>query len=230
MSTEAEYSNLQQAKKFSRKISRSATANYLLFLPQQYQRASSKRWPLILFLHGAGQRGKNVWLVAKHGPPKVAASQPGFPFLVVSPQCPEGQLWSNESLLPLLEEVTREYRVDRTRVYLTGLSMGGYGTWNLGLSHPERFAAIAPICGGGNMVLLGLADPTNSALKSLPIWAFHGARDEVVNLSESKRMVEAARAFGCDAKLTIYPDAGHDSWTVTYENRELYQWFLKHHR
>ena len=206
--------------------------NYLLFLPDGYDTKAQKRWPLILFLHGAGERGTDVWKVATHGPPKNVTSKPDFPFILVSPQCAEGQIWSNDKLLRLLEEINRTQAVDRSRVYLTGLSMGGYGTWNLGLSHPELFAAIVPICGGGEFISPFLSSRDKpEALKSLGIWAFHGAKDAVVPLGESERMVEISKKLGVrEVKLTVYPEAGHDAWTETYKNPELYEWLLEHKR
>jgi predicted peptidase len=186
----------------------------------------------MLFLHGAGERGTNVWKVATHGPPKNLTDHPDFPFILVSPQCPDGQTWSRDVLLALLDEITRTYRVDTNRVYLTGLSMGGYGTWELGLTHPEKFAAIAPICGGGTFISLLLSSREKAdALKTLGVWAFHGAKDPVVPVSESERMVDAARKRGIkEVKLTIYPEAQHDAWTETYRNAGLYKWFLEHER
>lgn len=223
---------VQQPKSFEKTVSRTLAARYLLFLPQGYEQDTSRTWPLILFLHGAGERGDDLWLVAKHGPPKVVREQPDFPFILVSPQCPAGQRWSDEVLLALLDEVLAAHRVDPTRVYLTGLSMGGYGTWSLGLAHPERFAAIVPICGGGDPIRVMLGDPARAqALRSLPVWAFHGAKDPVVRLEESERMVAALkRAGNPHVKLTVYPEAQHDSWTDTYNNPELYRWLLSHQR
>jgi predicted peptidase len=223
---------LQQEKSFEGKITRSAEVRYLLFLPQGYAESASQEWPLILFLHGAGERGTDLAQVARHGPPRIVADRPELPFIVVSPQCPSGQRWDSDVLLALLDEVQRQYRVDPKRVYLTGLSMGGYGTWNLGLAHPERFAAIAPICGGGDRLLLLLGDPRKrKALQSLPVWAFHGAKDPVVRLEESENMVNALRQIGAtNVQLTVYPDAQHDSWTETYANPKLYDWFLQHTR
>ncbi len=209
-----------------------AKVSYLLFLPKGYETKGEKRWPLILFLHGAGERGTNVWKVATHGPPKLVGTRPDFPFILVSPQCPERQIWSSDVLLGLLDEITGKYAVDTSRVYLTGLSMGGYGTWSLGLTHPQRFAAIVPICGGGQIinVLLSGRDKAQ-ALKTLGVWAFHGGKDPVVPLEESQRMVDALKKAGVpDVKLTVYPEAGHDSWTETYNNSELYDWLLKHQR
>jgi predicted peptidase len=220
------------AKQFKFKNTDGPEVKYLLFLPQGYQPKAAKRWPLILFLHGSGERGTNVWKVATHGPPKNVTAHPDFPFIVVSPQCRDGQTWSNDTLLALLDEITRNHRVDRSRIYLTGLSMGGYGTWSLGLTYPEKFAAIAPICGGGDLISVLLSSREKGpALNSLPVWAFHGAKDPVVPVEESQRMVDALKKAGAkEVKLTIYPNAQHDSWTQTYNDPELYEWFLAHRR
>ncbi len=217
----------QKAQSFERKIIVTVKAKYLLYLPGDYDGKAPKRWPLILFLHGAGERGTNLQLVATQGPPKIVKDKTDCPFIVVSPQCPSGQRWSNEMLLALLEEVTEKWAVDKNRIYLTGLSMGGYGAWSLGLAYPEIFAAIVPICGGGDPVSILLPDPKKvAALKTLPVWAFHGAKDPVVKLDESERMVNALKQIGNDAKLTVYPEASHDSWTETYHNPQLYDWLL----
>jgi len=219
----------QTAETFSLERKQVLTANYLLFLPQGYISSSEKRWPLILFLHGSGERGANVWLVAKHGPPKIVRQNPSLPFIIVSPQCHSGTIWSDDLLLALLDDVEKKYAVDTHRVYLTGLSMGGFGTWELGLSHPDLFAAIAPCCGGGNFITPLLAD--KSKLTNLPIWAFHGGKDPVVPVEESEHMVNYMKKLGVkEVKLTIYPDAQHDCWTQTYANPELFDWFLKHSR
>jgi predicted peptidase len=222
----------QMAKHLRLKRLENVEINYLLFLPKGYDAKAQKLWPLMLFLHGAGERGTDVWKVATHGPPKNVTSRPDFPFIVVSPQCPEGRIWSNEQLLPLLEEIIRTHKVDKSRVYLTGLSMGGYGTWSLGLAYPELFAAIVPICGGGEFISAFLSSRDKAdALRSLGIWAFHGAKDPVVPLAESERMVQLSKKLGVrEAKLTVYPEAGHDAWTETYKNPELYEWLLEHKR
>jgi len=223
--------SVQQTKSFQRTITKKVGAEYLLFLPRDYKPRGSQKWPLILFLHGSGERGTKVWQVAQHGPPKIVRAKPDFPFIVVSPQCPAGEVWSSDVLLPLLDEITSIYKVDTSRIYLTGSSMGGYGTWRLGLTHPERFAAIAPICGGGDPINIELADRKKlNQIKKLPVWAFHGAKDPAVKLEESEKMVNALKRVGNDAKLTVYPEATHDSWTETYNNPELYEWFLKHRR
>ena len=223
---------VQQAKTFETTITKDVGAEYLLFLPKGYDAKAKKRWPLIFFLHGAGERGTNIWKVAVHGPPKIVKSQPDFPFIVVSPQCPNGQSWQNDLLIRLLDDAASRYAVDTNRIYLTGLSMGGFGTWSLGVQYPERFAALVPICGGGETIRILLTNRTKAAaLKRLGVWAFHGGKDPVVPVEESERMVNALRKIGCkDVKLTIYPEAQHDSWTETYDNPALYEWLLQHHR
>ncbi len=222
------------AHSFERPVTR--RGDYLLFLPKDYKLDTDKRWPLILFLHGAGESGTNVWRVDFHGPARYIADHPDFPFIMASPLCPREEGWSNETLLALLDDLTGHYRVDSDRVYLTGLSMGGYGTWSLALAHPERFAAVIPICGGGSpidplLAVLGYKPQRKAALKGLPIWAFHGGKDNVVPPAESERMVEAMKLLGADeVKLTIYPEATHNSWAQTYTNAEVYAWLLSHKR
>ena len=203
------------------KRSEKAMLNYLLYLPPGYEK-SEKPFPLILFLHGAGETGKDLKLVKKHGPPKIVEKKKDVAFIVVSPQAPV-RGWKTKQLLALLDDVESKYRVDKDRVYLTGLSMGGYGTWALAAAAPERFAAIAPICGGGN-------PSTAEKLKGLPIWVFHGAKDPAVPLKRSEDMVAALKKAGHEVKFTVYPNAGHDSWTETYNNPKLYEWFLEHKR
>jgi predicted peptidase len=221
----------QEARTFKKKVSRRVETDYLLYLPEGYEQQKKERWPLIFFLHGIGERGTNAWKVAVHGPPKVAPKMTNFPFIVVSPQCPNGEWWSTDVLMTLLDDVVERYRVDQSRIYLTGLSMGGFGTWSLALEHPERWAAVAPICGGGNpLYMLSYDAKRRAALKSLPFWVFHGDKDGAVPVQESERMAAALKKFGCDVKLTIYPGVDHDSWTRTYSNPDLYTWFLKQKR
>lgn len=198
--------------------------HYLLFLPKDYGNSDKPRkWPLILFLHGSGERGDDLELVKKHGPPKIVESKPEFEFVTVSPQCPAGQRWKSEELTQLLDHVSKSLAVDADRVYVTGLSMGGGGTWQLAAAQPDRFAAIAPICGRGDLAIA-------EKIKDIPTWVFHGAKDTAVSLEQSEKMVEALKAAGGKPKLTVYPDAAHDSWTVTYENPEFYQWLLEQRR
>ena len=212
---------VQEEKHFEAQIKVTAKIDYLLFLPQGYEK-SRQRWPLMQFLHGSGESGTNLAKVKTHGPPKVVESKPDFPFILVSPQS-DGRGWNSDTLNALLNEVIRKYRVDKHRIYLTGLSMGGSGTWMLAAAHPERFAAIVPICGRGNP-----ADATK--LAALPIWVFHGAKDGTVPVQRSRNMVEAVRAAGGNVKFTEYPEAKHDCWTESYNNPELYKWLLAQKR
>jgi predicted peptidase len=196
------------------------TLPYVLYLPRGYK-AEGEQWPLLLFLHGSGERGTDLQLVTTHGPPKLVEQGRAFPFILVSPQCPPGHWWSFATLDVLLRDIVERYPVDENRIYVTGLSMGGFATWTLATEFPGRFAAIAPICGGGI--------PHRAPLLSrLPIWAFHGAQDPIIPLRYSQEMINAVNAAGGSATLTIYPDAGHDAWTETYKNPQLYEWFLRH--
>jgi len=200
---------------------------YLLYLPEDYA-GGGEDWPLILFLHGAGERGDDLEKDKKHGPPKlIAKAGRRFPFVIASPQCPQAGWWSSDvqvaALDALLSDLVSRYRIDEKRVYLTGLSMGGFGTWRLASLYPERFAAIAPICGGGEPEMA-------ERIGKLPTWVFHGAKDGTVPVGKSEVMVEALRKAGNEVRFTVYPEAGHDSWTETYDNPDLYDWFLQHRR
>lgn len=244
---------MQTRQKFSTQTSKQAELGYLLYLPPGYDAKAAKQWPLILFLHGSGERGTNLAQVSVHGPPKLVKKSPPVPkheadearasreaatkleaekFIIVSPQCPSDQAWDPEVVLGLLDSVLAKHKVDASRVYLTGLSMGGYGSWALLAKAPERFAAVAPICGGGNTIDFLLPGRGKAAaLKATPVWAFHGAKDPVVLLAESERLVALLKKLGVkDVQLTVYPEAQHDSWTATYNNPKLYEWFLSHER
>jgi len=215
------------SRSFETKVIKTMKAQYLLYLPKQYEE-SEKLWPLMLFLHGAGERSDDLEKVKIHGPPKlIATEEREFPFVVVSPQCPEDGWWSDETRIEtldaLLDHIVDRYRIDQDRIYVTGLSMGGYGTWGLATAYPERFAAIAPICGGG-------APKEAAGISHLPVWVFHGAEDKVVAVEQSQQMVDALKKAGGNVKFTIYSETGHDSWTRTYEDPALYEWFLEHRR
>jgi predicted peptidase len=208
------------------------TIHYLLFTPREYK-PDGRPWPLLVFLHGLGECGENeLERVKVHGPPKLVQSRADFPFVLVSPQCPPPRggmkdvptAWKAEQLIQLVDHVTKNMNVDPTRVYVTGLSMGGYGTWRLVAAYPERFAAAVPICGGGE------EQAWAQSLRRVPIWAFHGAGDAVVPLAESEKMVDAVRRAGGKVQFTVYPDVEHDSWTQTYDNEEIYEWLLSQRR
>ncbi len=212
----------QSSQMLNEKITKVIDCKYLLYLPADYGK-SDKKWPLIMFLHGAGERGSKLENLKGQGLPKMIANGKNFDFIIVSPQCPKDIWWPEQTdvLIALLDEIEAKYHVDTDRVYLTGLSMGGFGTWTLAAQYPNRFAAITPICGGSERII-------GPRLKKVPVWAFHGAKDNVVPLARSQEMVDAVKKAGGDAKLTIYPEADHDSWTEAYNTPELYEWFLSH--
>lgn len=221
------------AHSFHWQESHAGELKYELYLPKGYEEQMTNRWPLMLFLHGIGERGTDVSKVFAHGPIKLAHNGQEFPFIIVAPQCPDGEFWDNtEALIQLLDNVEKNYRVDMKRVYLTGLSMGGYGAWKLGTTYPERFAAMIPVCGGGELLNIRFANPDKmKALKTLAVWAFHGAKDNVVPVTESERTVGYLKSIGAaEVKLTIYPNAMHDCWTETFANPEVYKWLLQHER
>lgn len=202
---------------------------YALFVPQNY--TPDKKWPVILFLHGAGERGSDGQQQTQIGlGPFVKARQETFPFLVVFPQAKirektrllEG--WAADSpdaklAIKILDDVERQYRVDTSRRILTGWSMGGYGTWSLAIARPDDFSAIVPISGGGDSAQV-------ARIRNLPVWAFHGAQDRVVPPEQSRKMVEALKAAGGKPRYTEVPDAGHDVWKVVYNLDALYDWML----
>jgi predicted peptidase len=199
----------------------SAEINYLMFLPKDYAEKGTPS-PMIVFLHGSGERGNDLEKVKAWGPPAIVEKNPDFPFIVLSPQCPEEQYWNPYLLKMMIDDVLSKYNVDKNRVYLTGLSMGGFGTWELAMAFPEYFAAIAPICGGGNPELV-------SQLKNIPVWVFHGKKDDAVPVYQSARMVDALKAIGADVKYTVLPEGGHiDAWVYAYGEAGLFDWFLKH--
>lgn len=203
---------------------------YLLYVPKHLK----EPYPVLFFLHGSGERGSELELLKTTGLTHSLENKE-LDFLVISPQCSinksipendkESGWWTNEdkqqALEKLFEDSLSRYPVDPARAYMTGLSMGGYGTWEFATRNPNKLAAIAPICGGGT--------PTKAAaLKNLPIWAFHGADDDVVPVGESLDMIQAIRELGGDPELTVYLDTKHDSWTKTYAKDELFEWFLSH--
>jgi predicted peptidase len=196
---------------------------HLVYLPDGYEADAAKKWPLILFLHGSGERGSVLQKVNNTGLPQLIVEGRKYAAIIVMPQCPANEWWTTPELSALLDEVCAKYRVDTDRISVTGLSMGGFGTWALALADPGRFSAIAPICGGG--------DPADAArLKSLPVWAFHGGKDDVVSPRMSEEMVAAIKKAGGKPHLTIFPNDGHASWPDAYNMPALYAWLLAQQR
>jgi predicted peptidase len=205
---------------------------YMLFTPQDYK-SDGEPWPLLLFLHGYGEcSDTDLDRVKIHGPAKMVDSRPDFPFVVVSPQHPNLErdfskivkAWQPEHLIQLLDHVSKNMNIDPARVYVTGLSMGGYGTWRLAAAYPDRFAAVVPICGGGDR------DKMTAGLLKVPIWAFHGDNDPIVPVSESRHMIFPLRQAGSEVRFTVYPGVAHNSWVQTYNNPEVYDWLLAHRK
>lgn len=200
---------------------------------------AGRKYPLVLFLHGAGERGNDNQKQMVHGLKEFI--KPGnrtrFPCFIVAPQCPADRRWvevdwtltkhdmPEKMSIPLgltwelLQQVTKDYPIDESRIYITGLSMGGYGTWDLIQRKPGYFAAAVPVCGGAD-------EKYAKRLIKLPIWAFHGDKDNVVQTVRSTRMVEAIEKAGGNPKITIYPGVGHNSWTATYANPDILEWMF----
>jgi len=196
-------------------------SGYMVYLPTAYSE-SNRQWPLVLFLHGSGASGSDLDRVAAASLPK-RTREKDFPFVILAPQCPGEDDWTfpgqQQRISDLLEDITKRYSIDERRVYATGCSMGGYAVWRLAYSYPHRFAAVAPICGVGSP---GAAE----RMKDLPVWVFHGALDSRVPVEASRKMVKALRENGSPVRYTEYPDAGHDSWTRTFNNPEFFEWLL----
>ncbi len=197
--------------------------DYLQCLPAGYATDRRKRWPLLVFLHGMGERGPDLTAVKRHGLPRLVEEGRKFPFILVSPQCPADSWWNAAAIDAFVGKIASQLRVDPDRVYLTGLSMGGYGTWATACFNPARYAAIVPICGGGEV-------RHASHLRHVPVWAFHGAQDKVVRPPRSRTMVKAVRTAGGDAKLTLFPEAEHNSWDPAYATPGLFDWLLAQRR
>jgi predicted peptidase len=222
--------SVQQARTLNTRIApkQDVTLNYLVYTPSGYDPQGSERWPLVLFLHGASMRGSDINLVKRQGLAKLVDQGREFPFVLVSPQCPSSQWWTwpqlRATLSNLLDEVESTYAVDPERIYVTGLSMGGYGTWSLAIAYPQRFAAIVPISAPSEHL------DEISAIRHLPVWAFHGDPDYIVPLQGTVETVNALKACGGNVKLTIYPGVGHNAADPAYTDPELHRWLLSQRR
>ncbi|MCK7559576.1 hypothetical protein MKQ70_33355 [Chitinophaga sedimenti] len=181
---------------------------YVLYTPSTYNTEKSKSWPVIIFLHGIGERGSNITAVKNVALPRKLAGEKDFQFVMIAPQCSADEWWDIPSLNALYAEVLEKYNVDPSRVYLTGLSMGGYGAWNWSMKAAEKFAAVAPICGGADYPDLVCN------LKSKPVWVFHNANDPTVGVENSRNLVAALKKCGSTSvTYTENATGGHDAWT-----------------
>lgn len=217
----------QEAKKFEGKVGgKDVSISYLLALPADYESQPDRKWPVVYFLHGAGERGDDLNLVKRHGPPRMIEKGHRFDAIVVSPQCPKDQWWDIATLKALADDIDANYRVDLSRVYLTGLSMGGFGSFAWAGDQPWRFAAVAPICGGADEKAMQAM-----AKRQMPLWIFHGDADQRVSPDKSKQAYAwYVDAGGKNGKLTLYPGVGHDSWTKTYADPQLWVWMFQQQR
>jgi predicted peptidase len=212
---------------------------YQVFVPENW--SPKQKWPVILFLHGAGERADDGLIQTQVGIGKVIREhRDRFPAIVVLPQCRKNIWWAQSPMddvaIASLEAATKEFHGDKNRTYLTGLSMGGYGTWYLAGKYPGRFAAIAPICGGILVPDMARVQPpedvtpyTEAAKKignKTPTWIFHGGDDPVVPVTESQRMNAAMNALGGEVHYTEYPGVGHDSWLKAYDDADFLKWML----
>ena len=216
---------IQVGQTFVSPTDESQQISYLLFLPCGYCQAPEQGWPLMLFLHGSGERGTDdLPLVKKHGPPKLVETDRNFPFIVVSPQCPKETRWSDDAKLKLLNELlvdlTQRFSVDADRVCATGLSMGGAGAWALAAEYPDRICAIAPMCGA--------IDPAAAPkIRSVPAWYFEGEDDNPRTLAATRALIDAVEDVGGKVRATYYPNVGHNCWDPAYADPKLYEWLLE---
>lgn len=218
-----------QAQHFQKTLSREASLHYFLYLPPAYD--GTHPFPLLLFLHGGGERGSDLEMLKANGIPRLIAEGQHFPFVIAAPQCPLPYRWPDQidSLAALVEDLAASYCVDRHRIYVTGLSQGGCGTWFLGMRYPHLFAALLPVC-GYRPYTYGYKEKS-LPLRDMPIWTFHGALDEVVEVSETDKLVAGLREHGSAIRYTRFEDANHSGcWERVYAMPEIYDWLLQQAR
>ena len=191
---------------------------YALHIPKN----ALEKKPLIIFLHGSGEKGMDIEKVKVHGPLKYLKSHV-LDAYVLAPQCPENEYWDEEVLHKLILKIQKEHNIDINRIYLTGLSMGAWGAWNLAVAHPETFAALVPIAGYVDRIPM----VENCKIKAIPIRIFHGLLDDVVNVEYSITMYKKLKSCNTNVELTIFDDANHDSWSRVYDNQEIYDWMFQ---
>jgi predicted peptidase len=195
--------------------------NYLLHVPEDYEKYPDKKWPVIFYLHGRHASGKNLQSLKRYGLPYYLSKGKKMDFIVVSPQCPWGKNWASDDWFnPVYDEVASKLRTDDNRIYLIGMSMGGFGTWEIASRMPDRFAAISPMCGGANLKWI-------DKLSKIPTWVFHGTADRQIPISRSEVMVKALEKLKADVRFTRLVNQGHDI-SKQFNNDELYSWLLQH--
>lgn len=199
--------------------------DYYLYFPENYTTKPEEQFPILLFLHGGGESGDTLGALKKNGPPKLITQGKQFPFLILAPQNPHKKKWWNTGAVnQLLDSIVSNNRVDKKRIYLTGLSRGGGAAWEMAVQYPEKFAALAVVCGMAPVPYASWID------KNMPIWVFHGEEDKSIPISESENMVNRLKIMGHDVKFTRYPGVGHDSWVKAYNTEALYEWFVAQKR
>jgi predicted peptidase len=206
---------------FSKEIKVKLEYNYVLQLPKNQK----DKFPLLVFLHGSGEKGTDLELVKVHSP-FTYQNLIKSPIALLAPQCPENSLWDTKILYELVVDIASKYNVDKSRIYLTGLSLGGWGTWKLAEEHPEMFAAIAPVCGPTDLFMVSAVQK----LKDLPIHIYHGALDDVVPPDQSIDMHMELKKLNANSELIIFPNDNHNSWDSTYSDPKFYEWILAQHK
>ena len=193
--------------------------NYVVEEPKGLDKNEPR--PMVVFLHGAGERGDDHELLFVHGPTKNIKAGREYPAIIIAPQCPSGEVWPHLTveLFEFIEYCVKEYGADPARISLTGISMGGFGTWDMGMSYPDYFSALAPICGGGHAFRA-------SVLKGTPVWAFHGECDRVVSVSNSLEVCDALKRAGGEVELTILKYVDHNSWDFAYGRTNVVEWLI----
>jgi predicted peptidase len=191
---------------------------YALHIPANIK----EKKPLLIFLHGSGEKGSDIEKVKIHGPFKYLKEHK-LDAYVLAPQCPENEEWDTEVLYRLILKIQKENNIDSDRIYVTGLSLGGWGTWNLAFAHPDMFAAIIPISGFVDLIQL----EQTCKIAKIPTRIFHGLMDDVVNIDYAITIYKELKKCNSNVELTIFEDAGHDSWSRVYDNQEIYDWMFK---
>ena len=201
-------------------VERDQPMNYLLYRPEK----TGEPLPLVVFLHGGGESGDNIELVKTHGPPKLIEAGKEFPFYLFAPQNPYKRgLWDDRMVNYMVDELIDSLNIDTKRIYLTGLSRGGNGIWRMAINNPGKYAAMISICAAAiPMFYL-------NRVANLPVWFFHGEQDTVIPVQQTITAYGKMKIVNEKTRITLYPDAGHDSWTKTFENPSIYDWLLSQH-